>query len=277
MTFLSTRRGPCRLLLVLLLFVPLPVQGYVLMGAHVVDRMVETLGRANAFTATQTVTLHAAPPLPTPLQLSETVLMRRPNDFRADASGGPHERRILFAQGAALLGLDGVLQSTPPPRYTRYHDVLMIRPRQALSEYLQGLGIDLGVSSLGRWEDVYCYVVGARFPDEEAPQLWVSKETFLPFRLLLPAPALPSGSGPVEIRYRNWTFLDGAAFPMHVVCLANHQIMQEIRVDRVAIDPPLTEISFDPAAFRRELAAREATDAPQSPLPPRRILVPTVE
>lgn len=247
--------GAAAMLTLLLCLMPLPVRGYVLMGEHVVDRMVSALGRADALEATQTLILHAAPsPLPTPLELQETVRIRAPNDFRGDASGGAHERRILFAAGAALMAVDGILQEDPPPRFTRYHDVLVLKPRRALVEHLEMLGVDLTVSSLGRWEDVYCYVVGARYPDEDAAQLWVAKDTFLPSRLLLPPAAMQPESGAVEIRYRNWTFVDGAAYPMHVVMLQHHQIMQEIRVERIKVNPVFEGTPFDVQAFRRDTA-----------------------
>ena len=262
----SSWPGSRGLVLVLgLLLLPLPARGYVLMGEHILDRMVQALGDVETLSASQTLTLHAAaPPLPTPATFTETVLLRRPNDFRSDASGDRHTRGILMTDGTALMAVDGVLQSDPPPRYSRYHDVLILKPRRTLTEYLRRLGVDVSVSSLGRWKDTYCYVVGARFPDEEAPQLWVSKETFLPFRLLLPPSDLRTGSGLVEIRYRNWTYVDDAAYPLHVVTLENHQIMQEIRVDQVQVNPGLADDPFDAAAFRNA-HARPALDENQGP------------
>jgi hypothetical protein len=256
------------LLGLMLALVPLPARGYVLMGEHVLDRMVSALGGAGTLEASQTLTLHAASSLPTPLTLRETVRIRAPYDFRSDASNDRHERRILFAGDAALMAVDGLLAAEPPPRYTRYHDVFVLKPRRALTEYLGSLGIDVAVSSLGRWEDTYCYVVGARYPDEDAPQLWVAKDTFLPCRLLLPSAGVPSGSGPVEIRYRNWTFVEGAAYPMHVVMLENHKIMQEIRVDRVTVNPSFQGAPFDVGAFRREWAGPAGSeDQPRRLLP----------
>jgi hypothetical protein len=279
MTTCYALRGSRGLLLVLLLLVlPMPARGYVLMGEHILDRMVQALGRAETLSASQTLFLHDdTPPLPSPVSLTETVFMRRPNAFRGEASGAGHTRKVLLTGGDALMAVDGILQREPPPRYVRYHDVLILKPRQALVAYLRQLGIDVTLSSLGRWEDTYCYVVGARFPDEEAPQLWVAKDTFLPFRLMLPPSDLRPGSGPVEIRYRNWTFVDDAAYPLHVVTLENHQIMQEIRVDRVQVNPVLPEGAFDPAAFRNAHARPSPEDRPSLPQPQGGILSPGIE
>ena len=95
-------------------------------------------------------------------------------------------------------------------------------------------------------------MVGARFPDETAAQLWVAKDTFHPLRLILPPASMSSGEGPVEIRYRNWIFTEGVAYPMHVVMWQNHQMVQEIRVDRLQVNPVLASDLFDVMALREE-------------------------
>ena len=254
-----TRMGKKRILsgvvlALLLAIIPVSAGAYVLMGEHVLDMMVQALGHADTLEITQTLTIHAAAtatPLPTSA-LQETVRIRFPYDFRADASGDGYQRQMMISGGTALMAVNGVLQDGSLPRYARYNDILMVKPRQALADHLRMMGVDVTVSSLGRLEDRYCYVVGALFPDETAAQLWVAKDTFHPMRLILPPAAVQSGEGPVEIRYRNWTFTEGMAYPMHVVMLQNHQMMQEIRVDRLQVNPVFTSDLFDIAALRRE-------------------------
>lgn len=251
---LCTRRGAKRLLACMVLaamVIPIPARSYVLMGEHVLDRMVKALGKAESLEVNQVLTIHAPSPVPTS-DLQETVWIRFPYDVRADAIGEGYERHLIFSGGAALMAVNGVLQEGPPPRYLRYQDLLMAKPRQALTDYLRMLGVDVQVSSLGRLEDQYCYVVGARYPDDAVAQLWVAKDTFLPFRLFLPASTMPEGTGPLEIRYRNWTFVDGIAYPMHIIMMQDHQVMQEVRVDRVQANPALTDDLFDIASMRRQ-------------------------
>lgn len=261
-----TRVGRMRILsgvLAALLVVTIPVTAgaYVLMGEHVLDLMVQALGKADTLEVTQTLTVYAAAtatPLPTSA-LQETVRIRFPYDFRADASGDGYQRQMLISGGTALMAVNGVLQSGPLPRYARYNEILMVKPRPALADHLRMMGVDVTISSLGRLEDRYCYVVGARFPDETVAQLWVDKDTFHPLRLILPPAAMSSGEGPVEIRYRNWTFTEGVAHPMHVVMRQNHQIMQEIRVDRLQVNPVFTSDLFDVTALRQEWSRPVAT------------------
>ena len=254
----------------LVVIIPVTAGAYVLMGEHVLDLMVQALGKADTLEVTQTLTVYAAAtatPLPTSA-LQETVRIRFPYDFRADASGDGYQRQMLISGGTALMAVNGVLQSVPLPRYARYNEILMVKPRPALADHLRMMGVDVTISSLGRLEDRYCYVVGARFPDETVAQLWVDKDTFHPLRLMLPPAAMSTGEGPVEIRYRNWTFTEGVAHPMHVVMRQNHQIMQEIRVDRLQVNPVFTSDLFDVTALRQEWSRPVATgDEAGRPLP----------
>jgi hypothetical protein len=257
----------------LLTAVPLPARAYVLMGEHILDLTVKALGPAETLEASQTLTISAPAPAP-PGGLQETVRIRRPFDLRADARGEDYERHLLIVGPQTLLVVNGIRQEGPLPRYLRYHAILMAKSRPALVDHLRTVGVDVQVSSLGRLDDRYCYVVGAHFPNEDVAQLWVDKDTFLPFRLLLPSSALHPEAGPLEIRYRNWTFVDGAAYPMHVVMMQNHQVMEEVRVDRVEVNPALGGDVFDMAALRwqwsRPLPAAEdnINPAPPSALPP---------
>ena len=191
-----------------------------------------------------------------------------------EARGEDYERHLLIVGPQTLLVVNGIRQEGPLPRYLRYHAILMTKSRPALVDYLRTVGVDVQVSSLGRLDDHYCYVVGAHFPNEDVAQLWVDKDTFLPFRLLLSSSALHPEAGPVEIRYRNWTLVDGSAYPMHVVMIQNHQVMEEVRVDRVDVNPMLGSDVFDMAALRwqwsRPLPAPEDSQKPAPPqvLPP---------
>ena len=238
-------------MVLLLAVMPLLAHAYVLMGEHILDLTVQALGPAETIEVTQTLTIRAPAPAPTS-SLQETVRIRRPYDFRADASGKDYERHLLISGPNTLMAVNGLLQDGPLPRYLRYYDILMGRSRQALVDDLRTMGVDVQVSSLGRLEGHYCYVVGARFPNEDVAQFWVDKDTFLPFRLLLPASALHPDAGPVEIHYRNWTFADKTAYPQHIVAMQDHQVMEEVRVDRFQINPVLGGDVFDRAVLRQQ-------------------------
>jgi hypothetical protein len=262
------RLGRFMLPLMLLLVWAAPGQAYVLMGEHVLDLMVKALGQADTLEVAQTVTIRAdetgataAAPLP------ETVRIRFPHDFRADAFGDAYRRQTVFSGTMALLAVNGELQGTPP-RYARYHDLLTLKTRQGVVDFLRMAGVDVTVSSLGRLDDTYCYVIGARFPDEAPAQLWVDKNTFYPLRLLLPPRTGQTAAGPLEIRYRNWNLADGLAYPMHITLFENHQMMQEIRVDRLKPNPVFADDVFDIMTLRREWSRPAAAGSASPANPP---------
>ena len=121
--------GRCKLLTLvagmacLLAVMPLPAHAYVLMGEHILDLTVKALGKAETIEASQTLTISAPTPAP-PGRLQETVRIRRPDDFRADARGEDYERHLLIAGSQTLLVVNGIRQDGPPaalsslPRYS---------------------------------------------------------------------------------------------------------------------------------------------------------------
>ena len=81
----------------------------------------------------------------------------------------------------------------------------------------------------------------------------------------------------MEIRYRNWTFVEGIAYPMHVVMMQDHQIMQEVRVDRVKVNPVLTGDLFDMTSLRRQWSRPAGPEEENGTVPPPRLLPPLSE
>ena len=81
-------------------------------------------------------------------------------------------------------------------------------------------------------------------------------------RLSMPTSAWHSQA---PIRYRNWTFVDGLAYPMHIVLWQNHQIKEEIRVDRLQVNPVFSSDLFDFAALRQAWSRPAAV--PNEPAP----------
>ena len=69
----------------------------------------------------------------------------------------------------------------------------------------------------------------ALFPDPSRSQLWVDKETFLPYRLLLPP---PPGAGPLagslEFRYGSWQPEASFQYPRRIDVFANGTAVREI-------------------------------------------------
>lgn len=245
-----------------------PAWSYVLMGGQVLERMAEALDMPDALQVvqrlsweTEGVTRDAA------AALTETLTYRAPDRFRAEALG-PGFRRISVSSGRdAAVVRNGQLQPEPRERFELYKELLLARNAHEWTYTLNMLGIELGVSSLGRFETHYCYVLGAHYPDATVPQLWVDKTSFRPLRLMLPAPSLKPEEGPLEVRYLDWGQVQGAIYPMLIQIYVNHRLWREMRVERLEINPPIAAHLFDTGALRANPGGFRPPDLPPE-LPP---------
>ena len=230
-----------------------PIHAYVLQGRHVLDLMIEKLGVAETLFVSQklffyrtapaadssTTTAGAAPratanedagsiqadvpfkinqkasPLET-IELEESLRFVFSDSFRSDARSQNSERIYIFSHGRTLTIIDGTIVPDAANRFDLYKDILLYRSRQALADRLLELGVDVSISSLGRFEDKIAYVIGAEYPDESVNQLWVDKETLLPLRLIIKGLKGGVGSDTVEMRYLTWWRIGETRYPSRI-------------------------------------------------------------
>ncbi|MEZ4578569.1 MAG: hypothetical protein R2875_11315 [Desulfobacterales bacterium] len=62
-------------------------------------------------------------------------------------------------------------------------------------------------------------IIGAQYPDESVPQIWLDKETFRPMRWIVESSGDPENPKYSEILYRNWTRHSGAWYPSEIAFL----------------------------------------------------------
>ncbi|MBI9082881.1 MAG: hypothetical protein JEZ11_04740 [Desulfobacterales bacterium] len=235
-------------------------EAYVLQGAHVLDLMIGRLGRVRGLEVHQQVTLYddrfseggtAV--------LNEIARYRPPHAFRSDTTSDRINRIHLQLDRSALTVLDGRLSDTAETPYDRYKDLLLVRDRKLLEKQLARLGVDVTVSSLGRFENHIAFVVGARYPDDTRSQVWIDKETFTPLRWLMRRPDDPPGAG-LEVQYRNWAKHGPIQHPMQVTFIEDGRLVREIRVQRLVVNPALEDDLFDLAAIRAEAQSHHGID-----------------
>ncbi|MDJ0721544.1 MAG: hypothetical protein QNJ04_07930 [Desulfobacterales bacterium] len=246
------------------------VGGYVLSGGQVLAQMEAKRSVPQSLEVRQVVSrmpLDGAPRRAAELQ--ETLNYRYPDHFRADSRGDDFQRTSIRTPQDRLVVVNGQIQSGPPERFETYQAILLNTSRAAMSEFLLGLGVDLDLTSLGRFEDAYCYIIGADYPDESASQLWIEKDTFRPLRLMLPPPVLTPEEGALEIRFLDWGQIEGTAYPMRIQVYRQHQLVREVRVANLRVDPLQDPALFDTAGLRATLpqwgAAPILTPPPASP------------
>ena len=204
--------------IVISFFINGPVHGYVLQGLHILDLMVEQLGEAPSLyvsqelifyrrvsqvdidsnepvteyqaqdnteidlPADQTIQVEENITVEETLKLEETLRFIFSNAFRSDAKSLDSERIYVVSGDTSLTVVDGNIVPAAANRFDLYKDILLFRTREGLAERLLELGVDVSVSSLGRFEGEIKFVIGAEYPDESVSQIWFDRETFLPTR-----------------------------------------------------------------------------------------------
>ena len=232
-----------------------PIYGYVLQGPHILDMTIENLGKANSLFVAHKIILYRSgmvddsglhtdgiDPKQSPdtvntpgdshltadstaddsaevdetMELDGTLRFIFSQAFRSDARSNDSERVFIFADGKTLTLIDGSRVSGAANRFDLYKDLLFYHEREELVERLIQLGVDVTMSSLGRFEEKIAFVIGAQYPDDTLSQVWIDRETFLPLRMII-KDVDPSGEPDIlEIRYLVWWKVGKTRYPSRI-------------------------------------------------------------
>lgn len=132
---------------------------------------------------------------------TETVSYLYPDRFLSTIKAPSGKKLYVVQEGKSLVAIDQKIISEEESYIDSYKDIFLYRSPESLIDRLSKVGIDTKTVSFGRLEDKIAYVIGAVYPDESRPQLWVEKDTFRPLRLLFP---LSDNSEKIEIRYDHY-------------------------------------------------------------------------
>lgn len=244
---------------------------YVLQGPHLLELMTKKLGGAKRLLVLQKLILYNNSPQSGAVKLSETLRYTFPEEFRSDICSENTQRIYIVSSDVTLTVIDGEVVSSPPALpeqerdkpdnqnplwragsetqferwFDRYKDILLYRCRMLLQKRLSLLGVDISVSSLGRFQGKIAYVLGAQYPDESVPQVWIDKDTFLPFRWIIDGKAGESYKDFLEVRYLEWQRVGKTWYPMRIEFYQNNILMREINVDKIKVNPSFSENLFD--------------------------------
>jgi len=227
-----------------------PLQAYVLQGRHVLDLMIEQLGPSESLFVSERlfhfrVPTNAEEPRPgnanpdlppasfnnpadqqfvsdqesaepEALEFESTLRYVFSRAFRSDARSADSERIHVSVDGRTLTIIDNNIVPDLVNRFDFFKDILLYRSREALADRLLQLGVDLSITTLGRFEDKIAFVLGAKYPDESANQLWVDKDTLLPIRLIIRGVYGAENTDKVEIRYLVWWKIGETRYPSKI-------------------------------------------------------------
>jgi hypothetical protein len=203
----------------------------------------------------------SSPELLETIQLDESLKYMFSEAFRSDLVSESNQRVYVFNQGQTITVIDGVISDAAESEFNVYKDLLLYRSREALSQCLSNLGIDISVSSLGRFDGRLALVVGAEFPDQTVPQVWIDKETFQPLGMIVfgAKSRYSTQTGFLEIRYSNWQQIGKISYPMQIEFIQDGVTVRSIQVHDYQINPHFSKDVFDIARLKLEYRERVAT------------------
>jgi outer membrane lipoprotein-sorting protein len=254
--------------------------GYVLQGPHLLELMIEKMGPARSLSVQQSLLIYRtgspsaaesssvsagsepppqleyaspAEPLQTDqniravekLELEETLRYVFSRAFRSDVRSLYSERIFISANGQTLTIIDGHIMASAENQFDRYKDLLLFRSRQALLNRLLDLGVDVSITSLGRFEGKITYVLGAEYPDAGASQIWLDHATFLPLRWIVKDKPGQANSDLLEFRYLAWQPRGHTYYPARIEFWQQGNLVRVNQVKTVDLNPAFTEELFD--------------------------------
>ena len=240
------------------------VYGYVLQGPHVLELMVDALSGANTLQVDQTVTINEPDLTQTPLTVEETLRYAFPDRFRSDIRFGATQRIFVSNKGKLLTVVDGKWQADRSSRFDGYKDLLLLHSRSMMHKALLAQGVDVGITSLGRFENRIVYVIGARYPDMSESQIWVDKERFVPLRWINVDPV--DATVRTIFDYREWRQLKWRKgrtmwYPRQIDIYDGQRLIRRIVVDNIqaGIDlaPQLWDTLYLQAQFEPDLPSED--------------------
>jgi len=222
-----------------------PTNCYVLQGPHLLDLMIKEYGRAKRLLVSQKLIFYNSSRQIGAVKINETLSYVFPEEFRSDILSENTQKIHVVSKDRTLTIIDGKIADDFQSVFDIYKDLILYRSRILLQKRLDMLGVDGSISSLGRFRGKIVYIVGAQYPDESAPQIWLNKDTFRPVRWIISKKAGNGRQDTTEFRYVEWKRFDNNWYPMRIEIYQNNTLLREIVVDHVEINPSFSEDLFN--------------------------------
>ncbi len=235
------------------------VSGYVLPGPFVIELMLQHLNLPQKFSVQQTLQIQndrysdAAP------AYKQIARYQLSGQFRSDITDEFLTHTHMTVADRSVTVVDGAIVSESEDWQDYYKDLFLYRSRQRLTHRLSVMHVDTEVSSFGRFDDAICYVIGARYPDLDTPQLWIEKTYFRPVRLIVIPSGAAGGPPAAEIRFSEWRRIEQTWYPGLITFLEYGETVRTIQVDKLEINPFFSSDLFDIDALK---AANQIRTAP---------------
>jgi len=240
-------------------------RAYILPAEQILSFLIDQLGSGRTLIVIQKTVVYDPRVEGGIQEFEETLYYEFPDRFRSEVTApGLEQVRVVNPDGAILV-MNGKIVGETENGFDHFKDLLLYRKTDLLVDRLSRSGVDLEVVSLGRFKDKIVYVIGACYPEESAPQVWVDKNTFRPVRFLLQR-GEGEGAPLKDIQYTDYRSLDkGKSYPGRILFLEDDTLVRMQVLETFKINPELSGQLFD-VAYLREAYERLAPTQP-TPLP----------
>lgn len=238
---------------------------HILEGKHILYRMLEKMNLPGGFLLHQQVTHYDPETGGVAAEGRETLRFRMPEQFRSEMEADGLSRvYVASGDGAIIVINDRVFAETAI--WTDYwKNIFWYRSLDRLEHFLESVGMDTSVSSLGRFQGEIAFVIGDVYPSESAPQLWVSRENFRPLRWLFQAEDPVSGSPALEFRFGEWKQYSGVRFPSRIEFFVDQRLIRSVSAETGTTSPTFSPELFDIDLIRRMFESGESDAADREP------------
>jgi len=243
---------------------PATTHSYILPAEQILEFMIKHLGSAHSLQVLQKTVIYDPSLEEGMREFDATLYYWYPDRFRGEVRTPEGEHvRVTGPEGAISVTNGKIIGERENP-FDHFKDPLLYRQTELLQRQLLKLEVNLNVVSLGRYRNKISYVIGAKYPDESLPQVWIEKNTFRPLRYIL-TPGGPSDSEEVEYAdYRslgkdNW-------YPESILFYKNGRLTKRYVLKSFKINPKLPNQLFDIPHLKTVYQLMVSTHP--SPLPP---------
>lgn len=222
-----------------------PAIAYVLKGEHIIQLMIVENNFPGRLLLKQQVAFFDSHIEIINKVYEQQVYYRVPEEFRADINAQDLQRIHVVSSDNALTVIDGRIVAESEIWADHYKDIFFYRSRKELVKKLESLGINFSVTSLGRYRKMICYIIGAQYPDESVPQLWIAKDTFQPVRWIVETSNVQGIAEHKEIIYSDWKSHYNSRYPDKIEFYQAGHLIRSITVREVETNPRFAGDLFD--------------------------------
>jgi len=248
----------------IMLFSRTLLDAYVLKGPRLLELMLENIGNAKAVLLKEKLFIFNNDKYEKTVIFNEITRYGFPDKFRVDTWSQTAQMFVVFSEKTSLHVVDKNIVSDNDIYFDTvlwfYKDILLYRDKAVLQNALNNDKVDISMSSLGRYNNKIAYVLGAKYPDVSMAQIWLDKNTFRPFRWLIPGSEKENDYDFFEIHFLKWQSVNNFWYPQVIKFFQNDILIRQITVETINVNPVFNPDIFNIDHIKSIYQTKEQTN-----------------